>query len=255
MAVDHNLGNQPQSLTTLTRSMGTYLESKGIKPLTPEEFQRQIAEIDRKEREKAAQERAENRQKAAAAMLGRAAIPIRYAEASLDREAPNQSDAYQIARDYAAAFPNALRTGAGLLLWGSVGTGKTHLACAIGNYLLARMCPVVYCTAMEAVLTVRATFGRKGEGDSEFQVYERFALPKLLILDEIGVQRGTDDERVVLTSIADARSRQCLPTIVISNLEPRDVCRVLGDRAFDRLVGFGGKIVPMAGRSLRFGGV
>lgn len=229
----------------------TRLAARGINPLSPEEFRRQIAEIDRRNLENQERERAELRQKAAASMLGRAAIPPRYQGARLDQGMPEQADAYRVAREYVDSFPGALRTGAGLLLLGDIGTGKTHLACAIANAVMARMQPAVYCTAMEAVLAVRATFKGGRDSDTEFQVYERFSAPRLLILDEVGVQRGTDDERMVLTCIADARSRNCLPTIVISNLDLRGICAMVGERALDRLVGFGGKIVEMKGRSLR----
>lgn len=214
------------------------------------ELTRMGMEVSRKAMDPVYQDIAKAKQSMVAGLLHRSAIPTRYKSASLDHSADGQDEAYRIAREYISGFSGVLESGAGLLLWGDVGTGKTHLACAMANALMAEMRPVLYCTAMEAVLAVRATFQR-GSENSELGVYERFGVPELLILDEIGVQRGTDDERVVLTSIVDVRSRNCLPTVAISNLPPDEIYGLLGERLFDRVVGFGGRIIHMPGRSLR----
>ncbi len=57
----------------------------------------------------------------------------------------------------------------------------------------------------------------------------------LLILDEIGKQHGSDSERVGLFAILDSRSRDCRPTIVLSNETLAGVESTLGAAAFDRL--------------------
>jgi DNA replication protein DnaC len=89
------------------------------------------------------------------------------------------------------------------------------------------------------------------DGMTEYDVYARFGDPELLIIDEIGVQMGSDFERMVLTSIADIRSRNCRPTIIVSNLNPEEILGLVGERMFDRLVGFGANIVKMRGASMR----
>jgi DNA replication protein DnaC len=226
------------------RSTGT-----SSKVLSLEEFYRQTEALSRSAAQSLARQNIEASQRRAAGLLHRAAIPARFRGADLNLEAPGQAAAYGFVRQYADGFGEALRSGAGFLLYGPVGTGKTHLACALANRLLSEMRPVVYCTAMEAIMAVRATFNRREE--SEFDAYERFALPELLILDEVGVQRGTPDEVMTLTQIADRRSRDCLPTAIISNLDPGEILLLLGERAFDRLMGFGGQIVHMPGQSLR----
>lgn len=195
-------------------------------------------------------ERAETRQKNLNSLLCRAQIPRRYADASLDFPAQSQLAAYRFGRHFVDTFEHRLKTGAGALVYGGIGTGKTHLACAISNQLMGDMRPVLYCTTLEAIQSVKATWGRDSEL-SELDVYATFAVPELLILDEIGVQFGTDTERLILTGIADIRNRNCLPTIGISNLEPEYVCELLGERTFDRLIGYGAEMVPMHGSSLR----
>lgn len=196
-------------------------------------------------------ERVEIRQRKSDDLLRRSAIPRRYAEASLASPAIHQAEAYAKAGAFVGDFDGRLKSGAGMVLWGDVGTGKTHLVCAVANALRARMRPVLYCTALEAVMLVRSSWKKSADGLSEFDVYARFAEPELLIIDEVGVQLGSDFERMVLSSIADIRSRNCLPTIVVSNLSPDEIFWLLGERMFDRLVGFGADVVAMRGRSMR----
>ncbi|WCE92947.1 ATP-binding protein [Acidithiobacillus ferriphilus] len=62
-----------------------------------------------------------------------------------------------------------------------------------------------------------------------------FAAVDLLILDEIGKQHGSDSERVSLFAVLDSRSRDCRPTIVLSNETRAGVESTLGAAAFDRL--------------------
>jgi DNA replication protein DnaC len=154
-----------------------------------------------------------------------------------------------VARDYVAGFEGRLTDGAGMLVVGDVGVGKTHLACAIGNALLHRGNTVVYCTISEFFSFVKASW--KSRDSEEIEVIQRFVEPDMLILDEIGVQSGSDWEDVQMTTLFDARSRQCRPVIGLSNLDINGVSDVLGVRSFDRLIGFGGRILEMRGRSLR----
>ena len=195
-------------------------------------------------------ERMQNRQRAVQRLTERSAIPPRYAKACIDVEAAGQSHAYSVVRGYVEGFDDCLKSGAGLLLFGDIGTGKTHLACALANALMAKMRPVMYCTALEAVMLVKRAW-RKDSDWSEFDVYEQFSLPELLIIDEVGVQHGSEFEQMVLSSMIDARSRRCLPIVAVSNWSPDRVMEILGQRAFDRLVGYGGQLIEMRGESLR----
>lgn len=219
--------------------------------LSVDELMLQVAELSRQAAVQLATERQENRQRKANELLGRLTIPKRYATANLDLPSSTQPTAYDIAKTFVAEFDSKLKSGAGMMLWGDVGTGKTHLVCGIANALRIQMHSVLYCTAIEAVMLVKSSWKRGDTGLTEYDVYSRFADPELLILDEIDAQIGRDFERMVLTNIADIRSRNCLPTIVISNLTPKEIYTLLGERMFDRLVGFGADIVNMPGKTLR----
>ncbi len=219
--------------------------------LSADELMLQAAEISRRAAEQLAVERDQARMRRVGDFMARSAVPFRYRSAELNPYGRQQEAAYLAGQAFVDGFAERLKSGAGMVIHGPVGTGKTHMACAIANALIDDLRPVMYCTALEAVALVKASWRRGADVDSEFDVYARFADPQLLIIDEIGVQLGTDFERMVLTSIADLRSRDCLPTLAVSNLEPVRMLELLGDRLFDRLVGFGADVVHLPGASLR----
>lgn len=57
----------------------------------------------------------------------------------------------------------------------------------------------------------------------------------LLVLDEIGVQKGSDAERRILFSVMDRRLTNKKPTILLTNLPPEALLALLGDRLMDRV--------------------
>ena len=75
----------------------------------------------------------------------------------------------------------------------------------------------------------------------------------LLIIDEVGVQYGSDSERTELYEIFNSRYNDMLPTIVVSNNTVEELQRILGQRIYDRLSG-GALIFELNGRSHRQGG-
>jgi DNA replication protein DnaC len=78
--------------------------------------------------------------------------------------------------------------------------------------------------------------------------FPRDQLPKVydaLIIDEVGVQFGSDTEKMIVFDIIDGRYSNMLPTILISNLALPDVKELIGERAIDRLREDGGVVVAM----------
>jgi len=58
----------------------------------------------------------------------------------------------------------------------------------------------------------------------------------LLVIDEVGVQFGTDTERMILYEVLDLRYEAMLPVILTSNIRNmKTLEKLLGERIIDRL--------------------
>ena len=147
----------------------------------------------------------------------------RFADKRLDNFAPHAEarGALELARRYADGFgAEAAKSGASLVFCGGVGAGKTHLAVGIAHRLMEQGRIAVFTSVINAIRRVKDTY-RRDSGLSEAQVVAGFIRPDLLILDEVGVQFGSETEKMILFEIINGRYEQLKPTIVISNLGTR----------------------------------
>lgn len=146
-----------------------------------------------------------------------------------------QRAALQIARAYADDFDEHWKAGTGLTFSGKPGTGKSHLAMAVISQIIQSLKSYgQYTTCMELIREVRNTW-RKDSPESEMDVIARFSEVPLLVIDEIGVQYGTDGEQTVLFEILDRRYREMMPSILLTNQGAEGLRTFIGDRSFDRL--------------------
>ncbi len=196
-----------------------------------------------------AQRKAEN---AMAAMIA-AGITPRFAEATFDSyvaEGEQQRKALAKCRGYAEQFPSHFRAGRSLLLTGNVGCGKTHLASAIVRTVVADQCRALIIPAGDIVSIARASMA-PGSGYTDREVAVHLGGLDLLVIDEIGAQKGSEYELGLLHSIIDRRYQAVLPTVVISNLSADGLKSYIGDRALDRLRQNGGQQVGFTWESKR----
>jgi len=125
-----------------------------------------------------------------------------------DRRQPKVSDACQ---RYVDCWEEMRANNIGVLFYGSVGTGKSFLASCIGNGILDRQV-LVAATNFPRLLNLL-------QGTYEKQVLlDRLSIYKLLILDDLGVERDSSYAEEQIFNIVDARSSSELPVIVTTNL-------------------------------------
>ena len=109
-------------------------------------------------------------------------------------------------RRYAEKFPQMRRENRGLLLFGSVGTGKTYTAACVANELLSQGIPVVMTSLVKLI-----------DSDSD-ELCRRMTAIDLLVLDDLGAERSTDYALEKVYNVADSRYRSGLPVIYTTNL-------------------------------------
>jgi len=195
----------------------------------------------------------EKRRRIAEAIV-KSGIPKRFLACSLDNYQPGYnmgaSLALKVARKYAEGFEDRRAAGGSLVFCGLPGTGKTHLACAIGNQLLQQSVSVKYATVFAALSNVKSTFSKNSER-TERQAIGEYQNAQLLILDEVGVQFGSETEKIILYQITNGRYENMLPTIMISNLPEKELAEYIGERCLDRMREGGGAVVSFDWQSYR----
>lgn len=112
-----------------------------------------------------------------------------------------------------------------LLLTGTYGCGKTHLAAAIANMLLAAGKTVIFQTVPDLLDHLRSTFGPNSEISYD-EFFEQVQTAAILILDDFGAHSSSQWANEKLFQILNYRYNTGLPTVITTNLrldtlEPR----------------------------------
>ena len=115
-------------------------------------------------------------------------------------------------KNYVQHFDTFRAAGKGLLLFGSVGTGKTFLAACVANALIDKGIPCLVTNFARIANTVNGLF----EGKQEY--YDSLNRFPLLVLDDLSAERKTEYMQEIVYNVIDARYRAGLPLIVTTNL-------------------------------------
>lgn len=162
----------------------------------------------------------------------------------LDPNEPKQKFAYDVCQRFATRFVKRLEeqerlmaegkdwrnaNSKGLCLVGKTCTGKTHLSFAIANELEALGVDVFYTTIprlLEEAYSQRTNTAA---------VVRAMGQVSCLILDEVGMQRGSEAESRILHQLVDTRYRAGKPTVIVGNLPMTKLEDVMDVRVVRRL--------------------
>ncbi|MDQ0508535.1 DNA replication protein dnaC [Aedoeadaptatus ivorii] len=130
-----------------------------------------------------------------------------------------------------------------LLFYGPTGQGKTFLSHAVAAELMARNYAVVYETAFGLVRIFEEKVFNKEKTPEAEMAYESIFAADLLIVDDLGTELSNSFTNSQLFNIINTRLIDGKKTIISTNLTPREISSVYGDRIFSRIFH---KFVPVA---------
>ena len=155
-----------------------------------------------------------------------------------------QPEAYALAQAFAA------RPEGNLALYGSYGTGKTHLLAAIANAVTSAG---FICRFASVVSLFDALQERLQLGQDYHELVRRAIGAQLLVLDDLDKLKPSEFREETLYKLLNGRNTAGLPLALSANSPPDDLARWIGEasrsRLMDRLIP-----VPMNGPDYRLEG-
>jgi DNA replication protein DnaC len=149
----------------------------------------------------------------------------------LDRDDLDAAEQENLRRVYRAVQEFAEEPREWLVLMGTYGCGKTHLAAAIANHQISQRNAALFVVVPDLLDHLRATFSPQSPLSYD-KLFEQVRRAPLLILDDLGTESATKWAREKLYQLFNHRYNARLPTVIttaqgIDDLDPRLRSRML----------------------------
>ncbi|MBV7671407.1 ATP-binding protein [Streptomyces halstedii] len=131
------------------------------------------------------------------------------------------------------AITPVISRGRSLLLLGPTGVGKTHQAYGALRRLAVTGVSATWLTTSSADLY--AALRPRAGVDSETE-FRRYAHARLLLVDDLGAAKATEWTEEINFRLVNHRYENQLPTLLTSNVLPKQLADRLGDRVASRLI-------------------
>ena len=136
-------------------------------------------------------------------------------------------------RNYVDNFAELKKHGKGLLLYGSIGKGKTYAACEVANALIDKGYPVLVTNFARLTNTIQGKFEGKQEYIDSLNQFQ------LLVIDDLGAERKSEYMQEIVYNIIDSRYRAGLPFIITTNMTIEEIktpTDIGNARIYDRII-------------------
>ena len=132
-----------------------------------------------------------------------------------------------------------------LFIYGGCGTGKTHLAIAIGRELVLQGKKVHFTCTPGLLYSIRKSFS---ENYPESDCIERYVWFHCLVLDDLGIEKSSTWAKQTIDYIVYERDNKLRPMVITSNLSLDEIA-IVSPRIASRLAA--GIVIKLCGEDYR----
>ena len=119
------------------------------------------------------------------------------------------------AKNYVKYFEEMKKNNVGLLFYGNVGSGKTHIACCIANAIITEY---GYSVKVRNFSQILNDLQKGGFNLDRNEYIDSITNTTLLILDDFGIERSTEYALEQIYNVVNARYLKAKPTIITTNI-------------------------------------
>lgn len=134
---------------------------------------------------------------------------------TFDNYKGEKDKSYIIAKNYVKEYEQMKKENIGLLFCGTVGSGKTYLACCIANALIEEYMIMVKIRNFAQIIN---DLQKSGFDLDKNEYIESLTNVSVLILDDLGIERDTSYAKEQVYNIVNSRYLKQKPTIFTTNL-------------------------------------
>lgn len=134
---------------------------------------------------------------------------------TFDNYKGEKDKSYTIAKNYVKEYEQMKKENIGLLFCGTVGSGKTYLACCIANALIEEYMIRVKIRNFAQIIN---DLQKSGFDLDKNEYIESLTNVSVLILDDLGIERDTSYVKEQVYNIVNSRYLKQKPTIFTTNL-------------------------------------
>lgn len=166
-----------------------------------------------------------NIQKLIKSGVGRRFVNRTFATLKVDED---NKRAVEIANSFVNHLKLHKETDKGILFTGGVGTGKTHIACAIANELIGLGFNIGYGNITDIINRIQASYSKKAEM-TEAEIIDELLKYDLLIIDDLGKETESSNNSKILYNLINRLYEDLKPIVVTTNYNANSLANKYGE--------------------------